>query len=591
MEIVRFIIDNLDIIGTRTIEHISIVFLAVGIAIATAVPIGVAITQSKSTADTVLYLASMMITVPSIALFGLMIPLLSPIGHGIGYVPAVVAVILYSQLPIIRNTYTAITNVDPALREAAKGMGMSTWQRLRQVEIPLAIPVIMAGVRTAVVMNIGVTAIAAYIGAGGLGTFISRGISQSDPRQLVTGALAVSLLAIAADLFLALVQRLLTSRGIQGGGHAMIRLENLTKHYGPAHDPLIAVDNVSLDLPTGEICVLLGPSGCGKTTTMKMINRLIQPTSGKVFINGKDTSTIDPIKLRRTIGYVIQQIGLFPNKTIEENICVVPDLLGWDRRKSRARAKELLELVGLQPDLFLKRYPKELSGGQQQRVGVLRALAADPPVMLMDEPFGAIDPINREAIQEEFLKMQREIRKTIIFVSHDLDEAVKMADKIAIFRSGRLEQYAAPDELLARPANSFIEDFLGSDRALKRLRLVSVRDAMETGFITVRSSDSVEHALERMRSSRSAAVFVLNADGAPQSLLSEQVAELRSGTVGDHAEPVKSAVPTTGDLRQAVSIMFAHDMPLLPCVDEGGRMAGVMSYRSIVHYLAHGAKA
>ncbi|MDE3831792.1 betaine/proline/choline family ABC transporter ATP-binding protein [Sinorhizobium meliloti] len=371
----------------------------------------------------------------------------------------------------------------------------------------------------------------------------------------------------------------------------MIQLENLTKHYGPAHDPLIAVDNVSLDLPTGEICVLLGPSGCGKTTTMKMINRLIQPTSGKVFINGKDTSTIDPIKLRRTIGYVIQQIGLFPNKTIEENICVVPDLLGWDRRKSRARAKELLELVGLQPDLFLKRYPKELSGGQQQRVGVLRALAADPPVMLMDEPFGAIDPINREAIQEEFLKMQREIRKTIIFVSHDLDEAVKMADKIAIFRSGRLEQYAAPDELLARPANSFIEDFLGSDRALKRLRLVSVRDAMETGFITVRSSDSVEHALERMRSSRSAAVFVLNADGAPQSLLSEQVAELRSGTVGDHAEPVKSAVSTTGDLRQAVSIMFAHDMPLLPCVDEGGRMAGVMSYRSIVHYLAHGAKA
>ena len=215
METIAFIADNLDVIGTRAVEHISIVFAAVAIAIATAVPIGIAITQSKSAADTVLYLASMMITVPSIALFGLMIPLLSPVGHGIGYVPAVIAVILYSQLPIIRNTYTAIANVDPALREAATGMGMNRWQRLRQVEIPLAVPVIMAGVRTAVVMNIGVTAIATYIGAGGLGTFISRGISQSDPRQLITGALSVSLLAIAADLFLGLVQSLLTSRGIK----------------------------------------------------------------------------------------------------------------------------------------------------------------------------------------------------------------------------------------------------------------------------------------------------------------------------------------------------------------------------------------
>ncbi len=220
MEILGFIADNLHVIGQRALEHISIVLVAVSIAVVTAVPIGIAITQSKSTADTVLYLASMMITVPSIALFGLMIPLLSPIGHGIGYVPAVIAVILYSQLPIIRNTYTAITNIDPVLREAARGMGMSDWQRLRQVEIPLAVPVIMAGVRTAVVMNIGVTAIAAYIGAGGLGTLIARGISQTDPRQLVTGALSVSLLAIVADLFLAWLQRLMTSRGIRGDAPA-----------------------------------------------------------------------------------------------------------------------------------------------------------------------------------------------------------------------------------------------------------------------------------------------------------------------------------------------------------------------------------
>ena len=216
MEILYFMIDNLDLIGELALEHVSIVFVAVSIAILTAVPIGIVITQSKAAADAVLYLASMIITVPSIALFGLMIPLLSPIGHGIGYVPAVIATILYSQLPIIRNTYTAIANVDPALREAASGMGMSTFQRLRQIEIPLAVPVIMTGIRTAVVMNIGVTAIATYIGAGGLGTFISRGISQSDPRQLVTGAIAVSLLAIAVDLALALVQRLLTSEGIAG---------------------------------------------------------------------------------------------------------------------------------------------------------------------------------------------------------------------------------------------------------------------------------------------------------------------------------------------------------------------------------------
>ncbi len=218
MDTLLFIRDNLGVLQNRAIEHIAIVVVAVSIAVLTAVPIGIAITQSKRAAGAVLYLASMMITVPSIALFGLMIPLLSPFGHGIGYVPAVIAIILYSQLPIIRNTYTAIANIDPALREAAVGMGMSPFQRLREVEIPLAVPVIMAGIRTAVVMNIGVTAIAAYIGAGGLGAFISRGISQSDPRQLITGALAVSLLAITADLLLALVQRGLTSKGLNPRG-------------------------------------------------------------------------------------------------------------------------------------------------------------------------------------------------------------------------------------------------------------------------------------------------------------------------------------------------------------------------------------
>lgn len=217
MDTFIFAYSNIHLIASRAVEHIAIVAVAVSIAVVTGVPIGLAITQSKRAADIILYLASMVITIPSIALFGLMIPLLSPIGHGIGYVPAVIAVILYSQLPIIRNTYTAIADVDPALREAGMGMGMSAFQRLRQIEIPLAIPVIMAGIRTAAVMNIGVTAIAAYIGAGGLGTFISRGISQSDPRQLITGAVSVSLLAITVDLLLALAQKRLTSKGLATG--------------------------------------------------------------------------------------------------------------------------------------------------------------------------------------------------------------------------------------------------------------------------------------------------------------------------------------------------------------------------------------
>ncbi|MEM7566963.1 MAG: ABC transporter ATP-binding protein, partial [Pseudomonadota bacterium] len=278
----------------------------------------------------------------------------------------------------------------------------------------------------------------------------------------------------------------------------MIRLDELTKIFETPAGEVVASDRVNMEVPEGEICVLLGPSGCGKTTTMKMVNRLVPPTSGKIFINGKDTDEYDPIKLRRTIGYVIQQIGLFPNKTIEENICAVPDLLGWDRKKSRARAAELLDLVALDPAVFLKRYPKELSGGQQQRVGVIRALAADPPVMLMDEPFGAIDPINREVIQDEFLKMQETLKKTIMFVSHDIDEAVKMADKIAIFNAGKLVQYDSPDDILAHPKNAFIADFVGGDRTLKRLRLITVGDAMQKSPPTVTAEDSLDKAASLM---------------------------------------------------------------------------------------------
>jgi osmoprotectant transport system ATP-binding protein len=258
----------------------------------------------------------------------------------------------------------------------------------------------------------------------------------------------------------------------------MIRLEALTKTYPTPDGPLTTVDRVSLEVGDGETCVLLGPSGCGKTTTLRMINRLVAPTSGKVFIDGKDTDAVDPVELRRGIGYVIQQIGLFPNMTVAENIAVVPRLLGWDATKTKKRAAELLAMLALEPREFLGRYPNELSGGQAQRVGVARALAVDPPVLLMDEPFGAVDPVNREVIQDEFLRMQAALKKTILFVSHDIDEAVKMADRIAIFRAGKLEQYAAPDELLAHPANDFVAGFVGSDRTLKRLRRILVSEVM-----------------------------------------------------------------------------------------------------------------
>src|SRR5437667_10483306 len=258
----------------------------------------------------------------------------------------------------------------------------------------------------------------------------------------------------------------------------MIRLESLTKTYASPQGTATAVDRVSLEVREGETCVLLGPSGCGKTTTLRMINRLVAPTSGKVFLNGRDTDSVDPVELRRGIGYVIQQIGLFPNMTVAENIGVVPRLLGWDAVRRRRRAEELLALLALEPAAFADRYPNELSGGQAQRVGVARALAADPPGLLMDEPFAALDPVNREAIQDEFLRMQRTLRKTILFVSHDIDEAVKMADRIAIFHSGRLVQFAPPDELLAQPADTSVAGFVGSDRTLKVLRLIRVREVV-----------------------------------------------------------------------------------------------------------------
>ena len=316
----------------------------------------------------------------------------------------------------------------------------------------------------------------------------------------------------------------------------MIRLETLTKIYATPKGSVTAVDGVSFEVREGEICVLLGPSGCGKTTTLRMINRLVIPTSGKIYLRGCDTDSVDPVELRRGIGYVIQQIGLFPNMTVAENIGVVPRLLGWDAARRRRRAEELLSLLALPPSEFADRYPSELSGGQAQRIGVARALAVDPPVLLMDEPFAALDPVNREAIQDEFLRMQKKLRKTIMFVSHDIDEAVKMADRIAIFHSGRLVQFAAPDEMLAKPADPFVASFVGSDRTLKRLRLIRVRDVMAS------------------------------ADGPIDANL--------------------PAVSPDDDLRRVAALFLEHGVESLACVDAAGRALGVVTREAVARRLA-----
>jgi osmoprotectant transport system ATP-binding protein len=254
----------------------------------------------------------------------------------------------------------------------------------------------------------------------------------------------------------------------------MITLEAVTKEYGGR----VAVGSLSMEIADGEIVMLVGPSGCGKTTTLKMINRLVEPTSGVIRIDGRETHAMEPTTLRRTIGYVIQQVGLFPHLTVAENIATVPRLLRWDRRRIASRVEELLTLIGLPPEEFAGRLPSELSGGQRQRVGVARALGADPPVLLMDEPFGAIDPVTRERLQGELRRLQTVLKKTIVFVTHDIDEAIRLGDRVALLDIGaRLAQYDTPEHLLSAPAEAFVESFLGGGRLVRRLALVPLREA------------------------------------------------------------------------------------------------------------------
>jgi osmoprotectant transport system ATP-binding protein len=302
----------------------------------------------------------------------------------------------------------------------------------------------------------------------------------------------------------------------------VIRLESVTKRYG---DGTIAVDALSLEIGDGETCVLVGPSGCGKTTTMKMINRLVEPTSGRITLDGEDILQADPVQLRRRMGYVIQQVGLFPHQTVAANVATVPRLLGWDRQRTRARVDELLALVGLDPGRFGGRYPHQLSGGQRQRVGVARALAADPPVLLMDEPFGAIDPITRDRLQGEFVRLQAELRKTVVFVTHDVDEAVRLGDRIAVLaEGGRLEQYASPAEVLGRPASAFVAEFVGADRGIKRLGVLRLaadlaRPGPTEGLPAVEAGSTLREAVAAMLAAGQTSVAVISG-GRPQGVVS-----------------------------------------------------------------------
>ena len=362
------------------------------------------------------------------------------------------------------------------------------------------------------------------------------------------------------------------------GGGGVLEFRDVTKRYAAGARP--AVDTLSLTVPAGEVCVLVGPSGCGKTTALKMVNRLIEPTSGEILIDGRGVRDRDPAALRREVGYVIQQVGLLPHLTIAANVATVPKLLGWDKERIRSRVRELLELIGLDPDEFSGRYPAQLSGGQQQRVGLARALAADPPVMLMDEPFSAVDPITRERLQNDFLRLHRVVPKTVVFVSHDIDEAVKMADRIAVMRDGHLVQFAPPAELLANPVDDFVADFVGSDRALKSLSLTRLEDVDLVEPPSVVVGEPVARVRERIAAGElvpiDAQVLVTDGGGRPLDWL--EVTRLDAAPdvplrPAGGAEPVLDQVTT---LRDALSALLEANAAYGVVVDRSGRAIGLL---------------
>jgi osmoprotectant transport system ATP-binding protein len=368
-----------------------------------------------------------------------------------------------------------------------------------------------------------------------------------------------------------------------GGAEAVsVEFRGATKVYPGAERR--AVDALSLEVPAGEICVLVGPSGCGKTTAMRMANRMVEITEGDVVIGGRSVRERSAAGLRREIGYVIQQIGLFPHRTIAQNIATVPGLLGWDRARTEARSRELLELIGLDPEMG-DRFPAQLSGGQQQRVGVARALAANPAVMLMDEPFGAVDPINRERLQNEFLRLQAELRKTILFVTHDIDEAIKIGDRIAVLRDGgKLAQYATPAELLMAPADGFVEDFVGADRALKRLALMRVADIDLWQAPLAFVGQATSEVRAKLEGAEVPHPLVIDSERRPIGWMSE--ADLTQPTVPARPDSSPEPVLDLDDvMRDALSDLLQSETRYAPVVDAQRRIAGVLSVEIISEFL------
>lgn len=357
----------------------------------------------------------------------------------------------------------------------------------------------------------------------------------------------------------------------------MIELEHVTKTFG---DGTTAVDDVSFKVENGELCVLLGPSGCGKTTTMKMINRLVPMSKGKILINGENILGFEDTELRKQIGYAIQEIGLFPHMTVSENIEVVPELRGWAKDKRRQRAARLLEMVKLDPGDFMDRYPKELSGGQRQRVGVARALGADPEYLLMDEPFGAIDPITRVDLQNEFLKIQQDIRKTIVFVTHDIYEAIKMGDKVALMNQGRLIQFDSPFNILFNPKDAFVSEFVGRDRALKGLQLIRGKEVMRKSIQTVTKDESIEEVKNRVKNPEdNIELPVVDNEGCFAGFFN--IKEANTGSVSTHIQHSQARTSVDTVLDEALSIMLSGQLNMLAMLDNNQRIKGILAFSDI----------
>lgn len=365
-----------------------------------------------------------------------------------------------------------------------------------------------------------------------------------------------------------------------------VTLEHVTKRF----DDVTVVDDLAFDVERGDFVVLIGPSGCGKTTTLKMVNRLVEPTSGRIRVHGEDTTEMNKTELRRQIGYVIQEIGLFPHMTVSQNISVVPNLLGWSGERIARRIDELLAMVDMAPDTYRDRFPQELSGGQQQRIGVLRALAADPDIILMDEPFGALDPITREQLQDEFKHLQKHLQKTILFVTHDMDEALKLADLIVLMRKGRKVQAAAPEDILRHPANDYVRSFIGKDRLLRSADHLTVGELMRRNVVTMDAEKGLAHALETMRKQKVDSLIILQDRDRYHGVLwardlHPHLQRNAGLSVGALAKDTLPTVTRSATVRQAMNLMDTHAFGFIPVV-ENGTLKGLLTRSELVDVLA-----